>query len=172
MSLMANGVEHLSMCLFAICISSLVKIKSAPPSNIMHRHQEPTQCQTRCLLWLHMFHGALIHRNSCGKWLIYSICQWILDVQQCHPIEKCSRASSSFSLSIKVVATWKNFSGYSCFCYICYISRFSGSCLCHSAVLGSSCLVTGLELHGNALGVVLKCTVSSFTIVNNNKFQS
>ena len=112
--------------------------------------------------------GVLIHRNSCGKWLIYSIRQWMLDVQQCHPIQKCSR-SSSFSLSNKVVATWKNFSGYSCFCYICYISCFSGGCLCHSAVLGSSCLVTGLELHVNALGVVLKCTPRSFTTVNNKK---
>ena len=156
MSLMANGVEHLFMCLFAVCISSLVKIRSANPSNIMHRHQELTQCQ------------EFIHRNSCGKWLIYSIRQWMLDVQQCHPIQKCSR-SSSFSLSNKVVATWKNFSGYSCFCYICYISCFSGGCLCHSAVLGSSCLVTGLELHVNALGVVLKCTPRSFTTVNNKK---
>ena len=115
MSLMAHGVEHLFMCLFAVCISSLVKIRSAPPSNITHRHQELTQCQTRHLLWLHMFCGVLAHRNSCGRWLIYSICRWTLDVQQCRPIEKCSRASS-FSLSIRVVASWKNFSEYSCSC--------------------------------------------------------
>ena len=66
MSLMANGVEHLFMCLFAVCISSLVKIRSANPSNIMHRHQELTQCQECLSIGTHVENGSfIVYANGC-----------------------------------------------------------------------------------------------------------